>query len=888
MDKVFQAISRSEPVLTPTKRLARELAASYNREQIRQGRQAWDTPRVLPWQAWLVQLEEQARWSDSADNGLLLNTDQARMVWEQVLEESRLLAAHVPASSMVAEVMQAYRIAAEYRIRIPAPDAATNDNIAAFSTWARRYEARLRDKGWIDPVRIPELIANALRAGSLPPQTVNLVQGDELCTVHRDLLETMREAGWGVNVLRLGELEGRSVCVQAASPEDEIERAARWARNRLQLAPDLRLAVIISDLAERRDSVTRTFTEILAPGLMLPGSGSHGLPFHVSFGKPLFEHAMVSQALALLDWASGDTGLATVSRVLRAQYLAPEPEALWRRAQLEARLRSRGWRNVELASALVQNRESTDPELTMESTLGSLAALEKADIEPALPSVWAERFNLWLGRAAWPGYRSLDSVEYQVLEAWRSLLGDFSRLDHVSVMLNATGALARLKKLAREKLFQAEAGEVPVQVMDPREAQGLYFDGAWMTGWTDEAWPQPGHPSPFLPIAAQVSAAVPGSGPDQQYLAARTTFTRLQAVAQECVFSWAASQDERPMRPSALIKALAAAPQELEGQEVYRQVLLRSGRLEERPLASLPNIPAGSRVSGGIQVIEHQSICPFRAFAQHRLRAEPLEEPGPGMDARERGTRVHRAMDGIWKRIKSHHGLCALEPAALDTLVADEVEKAFEGASVNTSGQGRGRLIEMERQRVFKLVIALMDLERGRPPFTVQEREQGTEQELGGLVLSIRPDRVDVLPDGRQMILDYKTGKANPADWFRERPRSVQLPVYLVSREARGQGALFVTLAAGNVMFAGALADDDMMQADSKQCKRQNWARESGFERWEDLLIAWRERFVHLAEQFRHGDIQVDPADKGKVCQYCHLGTLCRVTERGRAVSDEQ
>ncbi len=888
MNKVFEALSRSELVLTPTKRLARELAASYNREQIGRGARAWDTPRLLPWQAWLVQLEERVSWSDAPDHGLLLNTEQARLVWEKVLDESGLLAAHVPASSMVAEVMRAYRSAAEYRIRIPAPDAATNDNIAAFSAWARAYEVRLREKGWIDPASIPDLISKSARSGRLSPETVSLVQGEELCTAHNELLESLRDAGWTINILSLAETAGHAVKVQAANPDDEIEQAARWAMQRLLSSPNQRLAVIVSDLAERRDSVARIFTQVLAPELMLPGVSPSALPFHLSIGKPLAEQAMVSQALALLEWASGETGLATVSRVLRAQYLAPDPEAVWRRAGLEAQLRSRGWRNVELDSAVVQNRESQDPDPDMERTLGSLAELSEADRGRALPSVWAERFNRWLTLAAWPGYRVLDSMEYQVLEAWKSLLGDLSRLDQVSEPLESKAALGRLKKLARDKVFQAEAGELPVQIMDPREAQGLHFDGAWMTGWNDEGWPQPSQPSPFLPIAAQVAAGVPGAGPDQQYFLAKTTFGRLEAVAAECVFSWAGSEDERPMRPSALIAGLMTVLPELADHEYYREVLQRSAVSEDRPLVDLPEIPAGSRVSGGIQVIEHQSICPFRAFAQHRLRAEPLESPGPGIDARERGTRVHRAMDAIWKRLKSHQGLCALDSDAVAALVEEEVEKAFHGASVNTPGQGRGRLIEMERKRVSNLVAALMDLERGRPPFAVEEREQGTQHELGGLLLSIRPDRVDVLPDGRQLILDYKTGKANPGDWFKDRPQSVQMPVYLVTREGQGQGALFVTLSAGNVMFAGALADDDMMQADTTQCKRQNWTKASGFESWDDLLIAWREQFARFAEQFRRGEIQVDPADRGKVCQYCHLETLCRVTERGRAASDDE
>ena len=888
MNKVFKFLSRAELVVTPTKRLARELASSYNREQIRSGARAWATPRLLPWQAWLVQLEEQAGWSFTGGRGLVLNTDQARVVWEEVLGESALLADHVPASSMVVEVMQAYRTAAEYLIDIPGPDAALNDNVEAFATWARRYAAKLTERGWVDPSHLPQVIERYLKAGKLTPEPINLVFTEEVCTADLRLLEAMTSAGWQVNLIRPEQTRGRVIKVQAASPEDEIEQAARWVKQRLLSAPDQRLAVIVPDLAENRDRVARIFTEVLSPKSLLAGADGRALPFHVSIGHPLAQQAMISQALALLDWVSGETGLGNVSRVLRAQYLAPDSEAVWTRAGLEANLRSRGWRNVELSSAILQSGEEKDPDPGIESTLAPLAELTDTERARALPSVWAERFDRWLGQAAWPGFRSLNSVEYQVLDAWKSLLGDFSRLDQVSEPLDLKMALARLKKLARDKVFQAEAGDLPVQIMDPREAQGLHFDAAWMLGWHDEAWPQNSHPSPFLPIAAQVSARVPGSSPDVQYEAALATFERLGGLAAECVFSWAASQDERPLRPSALIAGLDIARPELAEHEYYRQALQRSGELETRPLVALPIIPAGSQVSGGTQILEHQSNCPFRAFAQHRLKADALESPGPGIEARERGIRIHRAMNGIWARLRSHQRLCALEQKALDTLVGEEIEKAFEGISVNASAQGRGRLVEMERGRVSNLVAALMQLERGRPPFTVEEREQGRVEALGGLLLSIRPDRVDVLADGRQMILDYKTGPANPAEWLRDRPSAVQMPVYLVARAEQGYGALFVILSAGNVMFAGALADDDMMQDDKRQCKRLDWGKDTGFQTWDELLNAWRARFIRLAEQFRHGEIQVDPAEKGKVCEYCHLGTLCRVNERGRAVSDEQ
>jgi probable DNA repair protein len=888
MDKIYSALSRSEVLVTPTKRLARELAAAYNRHQIERGSKVWVTPNLLPWPAWMVQLHSRVRLPPGQSPKMVLSPEQLRVVWEQVLRESGRLPGHVPAASLVSEVSRAYRICQEYGIDVSTKRRAGNENVEAFEVWAKRYEDRLQHRGWLDPSWMPALIRDQILSGNLSPAAVNVLSSDELCTSHFDLLTAMEEAGWQVSRITQPSLAASAIKVRAVDTDEEILNAALWARARLTRSPGQRLAVIVDDLADRREQVARVFCKVLTPSESLPDGGHAQSPFHISIGKPLAQQSIISQALALLDWVCGETGLGTVSRVLRAQSLAPGPESLWRRAELEMVLRSRGWRNVDLQGVLMLNREAKSADPALELGLATLAELSNSQRQRALPSAWAERFNSWLSQLGWPGYRPLDSEEYQVMEAWKSLLSDYSRLDQITGSLEPQEALASLRKLAKGRVFQAEAGELPLQIMDSREAQGLAFDAAWIAGWHDEAWPQASRPSPFLPLAEQRDAGVPEADPEKQFQAAQKTFARLAGLAPECVFSWPGAADDRPLRPSALISQLPDGVPELAIHDPYEQVLRRHGQMEDRPLSDLPLIAAGSRISGGIQVLEHQSSCAFRAFAEHRLDAGPLETPGPGLDARERGKRVHRAMDAIWQRLKSHEQLCAMDQPALDTLVSEEVVRAFAGSPVNGRAILRDRLLEIEVRRVSGLVGMLMELERERPPFRVLEREQGTTEEFGGLVLSIRPDRVDLMPDGRELILDYKTGQASPQDWLKERVMSLQLPVYLVARGNRARGALYVTLSAGSVTFAGAVADDDLMQADGKSFKRLDWARQSGLKSWDELLSNWRGDFVRLAERFRHGDARVNPAQNGKVCEYCHLGTLCRIKETERVVSDEE
>src|SRR5207249_531627 len=80
------ALAAGSTVVTPNKRLARALVATYDGEQRSAGRCAWPAVRALPWSAWLEQL-----WSDVlAHDALpwitrLLRAPQARWRWRQII-----------------------------------------------------------------------------------------------------------------------------------------------------------------------------------------------------------------------------------------------------------------------------------------------------------------------------------------------------------------------------------------------------------------------------------------------------------------------------------------------------------------------------------------------------------------------------------------------------------------------------------------------------------------------------------------------------------------------------------------------------------------------------------------------------------------------------------
>ena len=96
-----------------------------------------------------------------------------------------------------------------------------------------------------------------------------------------------------------------------------------------------------------------------------------------------------------------------------------------------------------------------------------------------------------------------------------------------------------------------------------------------------------------------------------------------------------------------------------------------------------PPMPSEGGQSGGVRLFKDMAACPFRAFAVHRLRAKPLEDADLGLNYRDRGATVHKALEYIWAELGSHAQLIDLSAADLHALVA-----AMRGQSRGYAGPG--------------------------------------------------------------------------------------------------------------------------------------------------------------------------------------------------------
>jgi len=183
-------------------------------------------------------------------------------------------------------------------------------------------------------------------------------------------------------------------------------------------------------------------------------------------------------------------------------------------------------------------------------------------------------------------------------------------------------------------------------------------------------------------------------------------------------------------------------------------------------------------------------------------------------------------------------------------------------------GPGIGR--DLEKQRLQRLLPEWLDIEKSRSPFTVAGIEAECVIAIAGLQIRVRADRVDALPDGREIILDYKTGQLKTRGWEGPRPDEPQLPLYCATSDNPVAGAAFAMIRTGELRFRGLTASD----AGLPSLTKMPIDPAVPFDR---QVLEWRRVLEDLAEDFRAGKAEVDP--KPGACDNCGLRAFCRIRE---------
>jgi len=870
-------------VVTHNRRLSQFLRAEFDRGRVAAGAKSWETCDVLPLDALIQRMWDDALYSELApDMPVLLSPAQEGGLWHQAIAAQRTAERGLfSAEAAAAQCAQAWQLAHGWRIELR-PDPFWNEDARAFLEWAKQYHRVTRERGLTDRARLPDVvIPHVGHAGIRRPETLVLYGFDMLTPQARDVVQALKTAGTSIFLVDPSPAQARVQRVACVDARNEIVCAARWARSRLEAthaadAPP-RIGIVVPDLSRERSRVERIFADVLHPDHAITPPAA--MAFDLSLGKPLAKYPLVADALRVLDLAARAVGFEDASRVVRSPFIAGAETERDVRARVDFRLRERSPSLIEigrLARQCASPRSPPAPRLVAVLDKLSKAAARMREAKRTA-SEWARAFSELLTTAGFPGERVLDSHEYQALERWNELLAEFATLERVTAPIAYERACELVAAMARETVFQPEGHESPIHILGVLESAALEFDHLWVMGLTDDAWPLPARPNPFIPVSLQRKAGIPQADPVTSLELDRRITDGWLRAAPEVVVSHARVRDEADLAPSPLIASLpqaglddlAASPLRLMRDGVHAQV-------ETVVDANGPS-PAVAALGGGTRLFADQAACPFRGFAAFRLHSKPIESPRPGLDARERGTLVHCMLAAVWREIGNSERLAALSPAQLDGVLHRAADAAFAERRPRTDALD-GRFGELEHARLIRLARELLALERRRDPFEVAGIEDKQELTFGGVTVQVRLDRIDRLPRGTHVVLDYKTGACAVSDWLGARPEAPQLPMYALGSRATDAIA-FARIRTGDMAFVG-LAREPGILPDVDPVEKDRNTKKLNIATWNGLIASLRLELDAVGAGYLAGDARVDPKRGKATCANCDHRISCRVAEK--------
>jgi probable DNA repair protein len=863
-------------VVTDSDRAARALASAFHRARQAEGLTAWPAPNILDWQSFVRRAWEER----GADGRLLLNPAQEEALWFAIAGQDSSLASLLegPRHRLAALAMEAHELIGSYApqyLRTPAR-AAWQQDAAAFSGWLAAFDETCRAESLISSSRLSHELIPLLKADRAERPPLILAGFDRILSVQRSVFDAWGE--W--HEAARGEPASAVHFHEASDFSAELAACALWCGHQLAANSDARLLVVTRAAGTRRGEIERAFLR------------HAGAAFEFSLGVPLSQVALARAAHLLLRWLDGPLDEQELDWLLPTGHAAASPQES---AALQAYMRTLRRYGLERTQwdlrAFLGQKCAAEflPASWVERITAAQRLLAGFARRAQSPLDWAELVPRLLEEIHFATTRTLQSDEYQAVRRWQQIVESCGSLGFDGRRIGWKEFISQLGRALDETLFAPESRNAPIQIAGPVESAGLTADAVWFLGADEDAWPASGSTHPLLPIVVQRESGMPHATPQLDWELAEAISRRILASAQEVHFSYARQNETAEARPSRIMFQLAGKAKELPPElRATGAPLPLTIPFEDR--SRIPFSPG--KVKGGADVLTAQSQCPFKAFATARLAALGWEPAEAGLTAKQRGNLLHAVLHSVWagkpEGIRSHaelkhilyrHGELQPDASRLEDFVAGHVKRVLaQELRPHQRELMPRRYLELEGQRLTKLVTEWLEYEATRVEFEVADTEVKRTVHLAGLTLDLRLDRVDRLKDGSLLVIDYKSGYVSPNAWELPRPEDVQLPLYAgfaLEQDERLGGLVFAKVRTGDQEFSGRVVDARATLIKSLRGNK-NLVK---IPLTPEQLFKWREYIEQLAKDFIGGKAEVDPRDPVKTCERCGLQTLCRIHE---------
>jgi len=854
--ELFAIIDSHTYILTANQRLAEHLHRQFYYYQQQKNLNVWPSANILAFNTFLI---EQWQKHPSASETLLTEHEET-LLWQSIVANDDEAQSLLQINNTAQFAKQAWHTLKLWQVAVE-DVIAENEEIQHFLTWAGQFEQQKLTQQWISNAELAMEMSQHWQAdANLLPEKIILVGFDDFPPAYQHLLNVLRSLCTIIHY-EAPSIPAKIQRLALSNQDQEIMAMAYWAKSALATQREpLKIACIVPNLNSIRDKVQRIFTDIFA------GDQPEAF-FNISAGHAFQQIPMIQAALNVLSIHADHYNNENIKDLLLSPYINSHPLEKCLAAHVEIELA-----NLKLFTITADIIHATLSQLTQLYYSGATLAKRwqqfialPLENKPHTFYYWAHHIQKLLLAMGWPGQRTLSSHEYQITERWQQLLQDFIKLDQITAPISFTTALSILMDLCQLVIFQPQSTNQPIQILGMLEAAGCEFSQIWLMGLDNESWPPKATPNPFLPIELQRKLVMPHASANRELIYCQQIQQRLLTSSQNIIVSSAQQEKDKALFPSQLIMDIPLITLDSLGLN-FSNSTPTSLNLETLQDFYGPALTT-ENIHGGSQLFQQQSLCPFRAFAQIRLKAVPVNKPTLGIDPIDRGILAHRAMELFWKQTKTQANLLSLNDHELQ-------QRITEILNTITKNLQNSYYLKVEQQRLQRLLTAWLNLEKERPSFRVDQRESQVYIQIGPLKLKIQIDRIDELESEQHLIIDYKTGKKNKIeDWLGDRPLAPQLPIYCIYGSEHTVGLAYAEINLANLKFTGIIHGGHEFSA----LKSLDKAFETPIT-WSALKQNWTAVLEKLAEQFYQGYAVVDPQNSD-VCEYCHLQGLCRIGE---------
>lgn len=605
---------------------------------------------------------------------------------------------------------------------------------------------------------------------------------------------------------------------QAADAADEAHRAAACVLRHVEAG---RVPVALG-------AIDRVLTRQVA-GLLHEA----GATLRDETGWKLSTTRAAGQVMALLRAAAWD---ASSDQVL--DWLKHTPAAgVALVSALERRLRRAGlreWRGV-LAADCGESQ-------AMRALLEQANAWRTALQAPRSLAAWLPALREVLqATGQWPGLER-DAAGQRVLDVLRLHEGahfEFERMAHLPRRLAPHDFVRWADAVLEAASFVPEhAQDASVVLLPFSQMLGRPFAALVLAGCDEQRLPASPEPGGSWTAAQRKALGLPS----REALQHEQRLAWEQALqAPRCDLVWRTADDNgEPLLASPLLQALQLAGAAAPGQDpcAARMVPVQAVQRPQPQGAALP--PAQLSASA----YEDLRRCPYRFFALRQLGLQEAEEVEGELGKRDFGTWLHKVLRDFHEALRTQG-----EPAEGRAALLDRMAREAEAALRATPGEFLPFTAGWAALRDGYLRW-LQRHEATGARFVEAEAEHTAA--LGSVTLVGRIDRVDAVPEGGRLLLDYKTESAQASrDRMKQPLEDTQLAFYAALMEEDAVRAAYLNVGErGDVLM---VEHPDLQQARA-------------------LL---RQAIRHDLDRIAAG-AAMPALGEGRVCDFCAARGLCR------------